>query len=179
MLVLLVQHSFIVGHWGEQACLKMRNPIDPIGHNKLLRSSLRRWFERFARLIKNNITYFLHLRYNLWQTFYLYSLTGCVRIKGWIFTYKFSILIALKVTDNGALTLTLSVNSFWGRCTRLVLSKEHRLVAIWTAVGVRIINTFAKIIASRGFVEFSTCVVRRANFHTRRMTADGVGDHVC
>ena len=31
----------------------------------------------------------MYLRYNLWQTNILYSLTRCVRIKGWACTYNF------------------------------------------------------------------------------------------
>uniref|UniRef100_M4BQF2 Uncharacterized protein n=1 Tax=Hyaloperonospora arabidopsidis (strain Emoy2) TaxID=559515 RepID=M4BQF2_HYAAE len=30
------------------------------------------------------------VRYNLWQMINLYSLIGCVRIKGWVCTYKFA-----------------------------------------------------------------------------------------
>uniref|UniRef100_M4C369 Uncharacterized protein n=1 Tax=Hyaloperonospora arabidopsidis (strain Emoy2) TaxID=559515 RepID=M4C369_HYAAE len=36
------------------------------------------------------VTYIvMHLRYNLWQMISLYSLGGCVRIKGWVCTYQF------------------------------------------------------------------------------------------
>ena len=32
---------------------------------------------------------FMHLRYNLWQSINLYSLTVCMHIKGWVCTYKY------------------------------------------------------------------------------------------